>query len=76
MNNDKEFKKDLLIIYKLYLYALREQQEYGDKYGDTDELIKMYEEILTSNNQFVCERENNKIKRLYKCPPNCNQKKD
>lgn len=38
--------QDTLQMYKNYLYALREQQEYGDKYGDTDELIKMYEENL------------------------------
>lgn len=38
--------QELLTLYKLYLYALREREEYGDKYGDTDELIKMYEEKL------------------------------
>ena len=60
MDNDIIFKKDLLIIYKLYLYAIQERQEYGDKYGDTDELINMYEEILIDNNIFVCDREKNK----------------
>lgn len=39
-------KKDLLEIYKNYLYALKTREEYGEKYGDTDELIKMYEEQL------------------------------
>lgn len=39
-------KKDLLRLYQNYLYALREKQLYGDKYGDTDEIIKMYEDIL------------------------------
>jgi len=34
---------DLLTLYKNYLFALREREEYGDKYGDTDEIIKMYE---------------------------------
>ena len=38
--------KDTLQMYKNYLYALREREEYGDKYGDTDEIIKMYEDIL------------------------------
>lgn len=38
--------KDTLQIYKNYLYALREKEKYGDKYGDTDEMIKMYENIL------------------------------
>jgi len=39
-------KKNLLEIYRNYLYSLRMQQEYGDKYGDTKELIKLYEEEL------------------------------
>lgn len=39
-------KRDLLRLYQNYLYALREKQLYGDKYGDTDEIIKMYEDIL------------------------------
>ena len=39
-------KGDLLRLYQNYLYALREKQLYGDKYGDTDEIIKMYEDIL------------------------------
>lgn len=38
--------KEILIIYRNYLFALQEREEYGDKYGDTDELIKMYEEKL------------------------------
>ena len=38
--------EELLTLYKLYLYALHKRKEYGDKYGDTDELIKMYEEKL------------------------------
>ena len=33
-------------LYRLYLFALLEREEYGDKYGDTDDLIKMYEEKL------------------------------
>ena len=38
--------KDLLILYRNYLYALQEQQEYGEQYGDTKELIEMYEDRL------------------------------
>jgi len=34
---------DLLTLYKNYLFALREREEFGDKYGDTEELIKIYE---------------------------------
>ena len=39
-------KRDLLRLYQNYLCALREKQLYGDKYGDTDEIIKMYEKQL------------------------------
>ncbi|MBR2712708.1 MAG: hypothetical protein IKE73_03270 [Bacilli bacterium] len=35
--------KDLLVLYRNYLFAIQEREEFGDKYGDTDELIKMYE---------------------------------
>ena len=38
--------KDTLQMYKNYLYALRERQEYGNQYGDTDEIINMYEKDL------------------------------
>ena len=49
-------KRDLLRLYQNYLYALREKQLYGDKYGDTDEIIKMYEDILgiKSNKNEIC----------------------
>ena len=39
-------KKDILNLYRNYLYALQMHEEYGDKYGDTDELIRGYEEEL------------------------------
>ena len=42
MNN----KKDLLALYRNYLFALQEREEYGNKYGDTEEIIKYYEEEL------------------------------
>lgn len=37
---------DLLKLYRNYLYSLKEREEYGTKYGDTDEIIEMYEEVL------------------------------
>lgn len=37
--------KDLLIIYRNYLFALQTIQEHGNKYGDED-VIKIYEEKL------------------------------
>ena len=39
-------EKDLITIYLNYLFALREREEYGDKYGDTDEIITYYESVL------------------------------
>jgi len=38
--------KDTLQMYMNYLYSLRERQEYGNQYGDTDEIINMYEKDL------------------------------
>ena len=37
---------DLLKTYRNYLFSLQTRAEYGDKYGDTDELIKIYEKKL------------------------------
>ena len=39
-------EKDLLTLYKNYIFALQEREEYGEQYGDTDEIIKQYEEKL------------------------------
>lgn len=41
-----ENKKDLLTLYKNYIFALQTREEYGEQYGDTDEIIKQYEEKL------------------------------
>ena len=49
-------KEDLITLYKLYLFALIERQEYGDKYGDTDEIIKIYEKKLNINREKNNER--------------------
>lgn len=42
-------KKDLLMTYRNYLYSIRYREEFGSKYGDTKELIKMYEKELKIN---------------------------
>lgn len=39
-------EKDLLMLYRNYIFALQERQEFGEKYGDTEELLKQYEEKL------------------------------
>ena len=39
-------KKNLLELYKNYLFALQTIEEYGDKYGDTKVIIEYYEEQL------------------------------
>lgn len=49
--------KNLITLYKLYLYALEERKRYGEKYGDTEEIIEMYEKKLKikkkeKNNEF------------------------
>lgn len=41
-----ENEKDLLTLYKNYIFALQTREEYGEQYGDTDEIIKQYEEKL------------------------------
>lgn len=41
---------DILTIYKNYLYAIEMYREFGDIYGDTKELINMYEEKLKKYN--------------------------
>ena len=42
-------KKDLLMTYNNYLHSLQYREEFGSKYGDTKELIKMYEKVLKIN---------------------------
>ena len=39
-------EKDLLTLYKNYIFALQTREEFGTQYGDTDEIIKQYEEKL------------------------------
>ena len=52
--------KDKLTIYRNYLTALEYHQEYGDKYGDTKELIEMYEKRLEIKKDERGKRNNNK----------------
>ena len=42
----KKTNQEILELYRNYLYSLQEREEYKDRYGDTEELIKMYEEKL------------------------------
>lgn len=49
-------KKNLLELYRNYLFALQEREEYGDKYGDTDEIIEIYEKKLKENGIKVKEK--------------------
>ena len=37
---------DLYVLYRNYIFSINEIEEYGDKYGDTKEIIQMYEEKL------------------------------
>lgn len=39
--------KDVLILYRNYLYALQWAKKFGNKYGDED-AIKIYEECLAN----------------------------
>ena len=39
-------ERNLLELYRNYLFALQTREEYGEQYGDTDELINQYEEKL------------------------------
>lgn len=48
--------KNILELYRNYLFALQTREEYGDKYGDTDEIIEMYEKKLKENGIKVKEK--------------------
>ena len=43
--------KDKLTLYRNYLATLEYHKEYGDKYGDTKELIEIYERKLELKNE-------------------------
>lgn len=44
MNNKKLL--NLFITYRNYLFAIQERNEFGDIYGDTEEIIQIYENEL------------------------------
>lgn len=41
-----ENKNNLLTIYRNYLFAIEERLLYGEKYGDTNEMMEIYEKKL------------------------------
>ena len=41
--------KNILELFKNYLHSIEIKKEYGELYGDTDELINMYEKELEKN---------------------------
>jgi len=45
-----ENKLDLLILYKNYIHSILIREEYGDIYGDDDEIIELYEKELEKFN--------------------------
>ncbi len=59
MNNKKLL--NLFITYRNYLFAIQERNEFGDIYGDTEEIIQIYEnelqehgiKILTKNKKLL-----------------------
>lgn len=51
---------DLLELYRNYLFAVQNREKYGDKYGDTEEIIKMYEKKLA---KVLC-KENHEERRI------------
>lgn len=51
---------DLLELYRNYLFAVQNRAKYGDKYGDTEEIIKMYEKKLA---KVLC-KENHEERRI------------
>lgn len=57
-------KENIIETYLNYLYAVRMHEEYGDLYGDTDDIIKYYENKI---NKYLANTEdiNKKIK-VYK----------
>ena len=48
--------KDLLELYYNYLFTLKEREEYGNTYGDTDEFMEMYEDELKKHGVKVKEQ--------------------
>ena len=55
--------KDKLTLYRNYLATLEYNKEYGNKYGDTKELIEIYEKKLEIKN-VQKEKEKNSYRRI------------
>ena len=51
--------KDKLTLYRNYLATLEYNKEYGNKYGDTKELIEIYEKKLEIKKDGRIKRPNN-----------------
>lgn len=51
---------DLLELYRNYLFAVQNRAKHGDKYGDTEEIINMYERKLA---KVLC-KENHEERRI------------
>ena len=49
-NNKNKFEVDVITLYINYLHALETYREFGDRYGDTIEIIEMYQEKLEERN--------------------------
>lgn len=55
-------KDNIIEIYMNYLHAIRMHEEYGDKYGDTDDIIKYYEEKI---DKYLLNDDNKKKIKVY-----------
>lgn len=55
-------EKDLLMLYRNYIFALQTREEYGEQYGDTEEIIKEYERILKIKKKDLKDGETNKTR--------------
>ena len=55
---NKNILDDLLTFYMNYLHALEIKKQFGDIYGDTDELINMYEKKLENINIIKIKKKN------------------
>ena len=43
---NKKILLNIFIIYRNYLFAIQERNEFGDIYGDTEEIVQIYENEL------------------------------
>ncbi len=49
---------DLFELYRNYIFSIEERKEYGDQYGDTEEILSIYEKklekVLKKENREKC----------------------